>query len=99
MEEVPSWEEAVALLNAELGPIDPNELRAFHDHERASLPSAGETIKLGGWPAWIQGPENDAPLLAQIMSNDDADMCFVDGGTLYVFATDAGGYEVVLQYY
>ncbi len=69
VEEVPSWEEAVALLNAELGPIDPNELRAFHDHERASLPSAGETIKLGGWPAWIQGPENDAPLLAQIVSN------------------------------
>jgi hypothetical protein len=61
-------------------------------------PISGQ-VKLGGWPAWIQSPEKDAPLLAQIASNEEAEMSFVDEGTLYVFASDDGGFEAVLQHY
>jgi len=99
VEELPSREEAMAMLNAELGPTDADELRAFYDSEWASRPSAAEAIKLGGWPAWIQAPESYAPLVAQIASNDDADMCFGDDGSIYVFARETDGFDVVLQYY
>jgi hypothetical protein len=99
VEELPSWEEAVDLVKAELGPIAANELRWFHDHEWPKHQGAANVIKLGGWPAWIQSPESDRPLLAQIVSNDDADLCFIDEGSLYVFATANDRYEVVLQYY
>jgi hypothetical protein len=98
VEELPIWEETVELLKAELGPIAAKDLRQFHEKEWPKLPSATNTIKLGGWPAWIQSPENDTPLLAQIVSNEDADMCFVDEGSLYVFASGDDGFEAVLQY-
>ncbi len=49
MEELPSWEEAVAMVKAELGPVDRNELLAFRDSEWARKPSAAEAVKLGGW--------------------------------------------------
>jgi hypothetical protein len=51
VEELPSWEEAVAMVKAELGPVDRNELLAFRDSEWARKPSAAEAIKLGGWAA------------------------------------------------
>jgi hypothetical protein len=96
--ELPVWEETVALLKAELGPIAANDLRQFHDREWSKHSGPANTIKLGGWPAWIQACENDTPLLAQIVSTDAAQMCFVDEGSLYVFASGDDGYEVVLQY-
>lgn len=98
VEELPTWEETVALLKADLGPIAAEDLGQFHDSEWPKHPAATNAIKLGGWPAWIQSPENDTPLLAQIVSTDEADMCFVDEGSLYVFATENDGYEVVLQF-
>jgi hypothetical protein len=86
-------------LPTELGPIDPDELRMACDKECAARPSAEEEIKVGGWPAWIQSPESYAPLVAQIASNDDAEMCFGDWGSLYIFAREDGGYHVVFQQY
>jgi Domain of unknown function (DUF1963) len=99
VEELPTWEETVALLKVDLGPIAAKDLSQFHDSEWSMHPGAINAIKLGGWPAWIQSPECDWPLLAQIVSNNDADMCFVDEGSLYVFATANDGYDVLLQYY
>lgn len=99
VEELPSLEETVDLLKAELGPITAKDLYQFKTNEWPKYPGATNAIKLGGWPKWIQSPENDTPLLAQIVSNDEADMCFVDTGSLYVFANAENGYDVVCQYY
>jgi hypothetical protein len=99
VEELPCWEEAVQVLQAELGPIDQKALGKFHSSEWKVLPAPAAKVKLGGWPAWIQAPEADTALLAQIVSCDEAEMSFVDAGTIYVFATGNARFEVMMQYY
>jgi hypothetical protein len=98
VEELPCWDEAVEMLQAELGPIDRKALRTFQSTEWEGLPSPAARIKLGGWPAWIQAPETDSPLLAQIASTDETEMSFTDGGPIYVFAKGNVRFEVIVQY-
>jgi uncharacterized protein YwqG len=74
-------------------------LRKFHEQVWPQFPTAAEAIKIGGWPAWVQSPSTEDPLLLQIATCDDAEIMFGDCGTLYVFASESGGFACFAQCY
>jgi len=96
VEEIPSWEDAVEIFQCELGSIDQKELRAFRDSEWNLFPQPHDTVKIGGWPNWIQAPEHQGLLLAQIVPSDEAD--FFCDAAYFVFISPQGSFEMIAQY-
>jgi hypothetical protein len=60
--------------------------------------SAGECIKIGGWPSWVQQAETDRPLFMQITSEGPFDFLHGQGGVIYVFATDNHDFLTISQF-
>ena len=98
VEEYPSWEEVAGIFAAEIGPIDRKALDAFRDAEWPGVQHPHETVKIGGWPAWIQAPEREDTLLAQLASDENSDVALVDEGTLFIFVSPQGELDVIVQY-
>ena len=98
VEEFPCWAEMLEILASEIGPIDRKVLKEFRETDWQHRQHAFETIKIGGWPAWIQAPEREDPMLAQLASNEDSEIVLVDEGNLYVFVSANGEFEVIDQY-
>lgn len=98
VEEFPCWEEMVEIFASEIGLIDRKVLSAFREAEWQNRQHPLETVKIGGWPAWIKAPEREGPLLAQVASGEDFQTTLVDEGTLYIFVSPNGELEVLFQY-
>jgi hypothetical protein len=99
VEEVPCWSEIVDIIEVELGDCDPKELKAFEKKDWKTFPEANNALKIGGWAHWIQGCDDNSPLLAQVVTQDEAEIMFGDSGTLYVLARSTGSLEVFTQCY
>lgn len=99
VDEVPCWSEMTEILESELGELDPDELKTFRNKEWKECPKARNAIKIGGWAHWIQGPEIDTPLLAQVVAEDEAEIMFGDSGNLYVLAKPNGDMAIFTQCY
>lgn len=98
VEEVPCWSEMQPMLAVELDDPDPKLLRKFHKLHWGEFSEAREATKLGGWANWVQYPEA-GEFLAQVWSEDEAQLAFVDGGSLYVSRVSNGSLTAVMQYY
>jgi uncharacterized protein YwqG len=98
VEEYPCWEEVLEIFASEIGLIHQKDLKAFREEEYQRRQHPFKTVKIGGWPAWIQTPEREDPLLAQLASGDDAEIVLVDDGTLYIFVSPRGELDVLVQY-
>jgi hypothetical protein len=96
VEEVPVWEEAVEIFQNELGSIDPKELKAFHASEWKTFPQPHNTVKIGGWPNWLQAPEHSAPLLAQVVPCEETD--FFWEAAFFFFVSPQGQFEMIGQF-
>lgn len=53
--------------------------------------------KVGGWPAPIQGG-HDRPLAFQVGSEDEADMCWMDSGCVFVWK-DGAKWDMDIEFY
>jgi hypothetical protein len=98
-DEVPQLATLLELLDWDLDKPDRKALRKLLVPEKLPIPAAREAVKLGGWPHWVQSGVEDARLLAQIASTDEADIMFGDCGSLYVLARDDGQLEVLVECY
>jgi hypothetical protein len=97
VDEYPNWEELVEIFTSEIGAIDRKDLTAFRKSEWEGLPHPHERVKIGGWPAWVQAPAHQGPLLAQFAADDSSEISF-DEGTLYVFVSPLGSFEIHMQF-
>ncbi|NUQ64744.1 MAG: DUF1963 domain-containing protein, partial [Pirellulales bacterium] len=99
IEEVPCWSEMQEILKMELSDPDPKRLRQFHESRWKDYPAAREATKVGGWPHWVQSPDSENPLVAQLHSEDEADLMLGDAGSLYILQRDDRSLEVLMQCY
>lgn len=95
-EEIPDWEVVVAALKFEFETTDGKLFKKFHAKEWSKYSPAADVSRLGGWAHWIQSPESEDPLIAQLCYSDAPPA--IDGGSLYVCQNQAGEFEVFLQY-
>jgi hypothetical protein len=61
------------------------------------LPLPRQAIKLGGRPFWVQEGDPEAQLFAQVAS--DFGIQIADTGCLYLFPSEGGGLEMIVQPY
>ena len=99
VEEYPSWTEMEAMFDAEIGAIDPKDIKAFHRDQWPQFAAAQAGLKLGGWAAWVQGADSPDPLILQVASDEDADIMFGDMGSLYLTQVPSGGMWFLMQCY
>lgn len=58
-----------------------------------------ESSHIGGWPVWVQGEDtpSNMKLLLQLNDFDNAPFMWGDAGSLYLFYSDSGEFEIVVQ--
>ena len=70
------------------------------DQRAQTFRQPANCVKLGGWPAWVQGPDAADRLVAQVPSIDEFEgSLFGDCGTLYLFGERPDGLAAYTQYY
>lgn len=82
--EMAQWSTLFRTLVWELENANPKAIDDFYQARKDDLLECGERTRVGGWPHWIQEPE-EFPFVAQICSEPESNLMFGDSGSLYIF--------------
>ena len=76
----------------------PQQFTEVREDFEKRFPNPRSVSRIGGYPYWIQAAES-IPFVAQICSDGVSEICFSDGGSMYIYGSSSDKLSAFVQSY